>query len=78
MLTIGKRQEFEKETQEVLNTYTKRVIEADKDPGGPENLWSEGKGQGYKAETKEVLSTYRKGEKEAGIWNRDSGGPEHL
>ena len=41
MLTIGKRQEFEKETQEVLSTYTKRVIEAEiliKDPGGPENL----------------------------------------
>ena len=40
MLTIGKRQGFETETQEVLNTYTKRVIEAgilNKDPGSPEH-----------------------------------------
>ena len=41
MLTIGKRQEFEKETQVVLSTYTKIVIEAgilNRDRGGPEQL----------------------------------------
>ena len=41
MLTIEKRQGFEKETQEVLSTYTKRVIGAgiiNRDPGGPEHL----------------------------------------
>ena len=41
MLTIGKRQGFETETQEVLKTYTKRVIEAGilkRDPGCPEHL----------------------------------------
>ena len=37
----GKRQGFETETQEVLTTYTKRVIEAvilNRDPEGPEHL----------------------------------------
>ena len=41
MLTIGKRQEFETETQVVSSTYIKKVIEAgilNRDPGGPEHL----------------------------------------
>ena len=43
-MTIGKRQRFETETQEVLSTYTKRVIEArilNREPGGPEHLYEE-------------------------------------
>ena len=42
MLTIRKRHRFETETQEVLSTYTKRVIESgilNRDPGGPEHLY---------------------------------------
>ena len=48
----------------------------------PRRSWAhivrEGMGQGFETETQEVLITYRKGGKGAGIWNRDSGGPEHL
>ena len=38
----------------------------------------EGKGQGFETETQEILSTYTKRVIEAGIINRDPGGPEHL
>ena len=38
----------------------------------------EGKRKKFETETKDVLSTYTKIGIEAGIRNRDPGGPEHL
>ena len=56
MLTIGKRQGYETETQEVQITYRKGARER----GTPNTMlhyYRQGNGQGFETETQEVLST---------------------